>query len=97
MLTVAFGKSTMSRTQVQLWYNQSNEDREDVSEDSRPSRTSMSTTDEDIEAVRKMILDNHRITIREVADDVGISFDSCQAILTEVLGMKRVIAKIAKF
>ena len=29
---------------------------------------------------KKMILNNHRITIREVADDVGISFGLCQAI-----------------
>ena len=36
-----------------------------------------------------MILGNRRITIREVADDVGISFGSCQAIFTDVLGMKR--------
>ena len=41
-----------------------------------------------------MILDNRRITIREVGDDVGISFGSCQAIFTDVLGMKRASAKI---
>ena len=41
-----------------------------------------------------MILNNRRITIREVADDVGISFGSCQAILTDVLDMKRAAAKI---
>ena len=35
MLTVAFSKSTMSRTQVQLWYNQFKEGREDVTEDAR--------------------------------------------------------------
>ena len=33
-------------------------------------------------------------TIREVADDVGISFGSCQAIFTDVLEMKRAAAKI---
>ena len=42
-----------------------------------------------IEAVKKMILDNRRITIREVAVDGGIS-----AIFTDVLGMKRAAAKI---
>ena len=31
-----------------------------------------------------MILDNRRNTIAEVADDVGISFDSRQAIFTDV-------------
>ena len=42
----------------------------------------------------KIILDNRRITIREIADDVGILFSSCQAIFTDVLGMKRAVAKI---
>ena len=41
-----------------------------------------------------MILDNHRITITEVADDIGISFGSCQAIVMVVLGMKLAAAKI---
>ena len=41
-----------------------------------------------------MILDNCRITIREIADDVDISFGSCHAIITDVLGMKSAAAKI---
>ena len=41
-----------------------------------------------------MILNNRRITIRKVADDVGISFGSCQTIFTDILGMKSAAAKI---
>ena len=42
-----------------------------------------------------MILNNHLISIiEEVADGVGLSFGSCQAIFTDVLGMKRAAAKI---
>ena len=36
-----------------------------------------------------MILDNRRITIREVADDVDVSFGLCQAIFANVSDMKR--------
>ena len=36
---------------------------------------------------RKWFLDNRRITIWEVADNVAISFGLCQAIFTDVLGM----------
>ena len=50
MLTVAFGKSTVSRTQVQLWYNRFKEDRDDVNDDARPGSPCSSTTDENIEA-----------------------------------------------
>ena len=40
-----------------------------------------------------MILDNRRIAIREVADDVYVSFGSFPAIFMHVLGMKRAVAK----
>jgi hypothetical protein len=40
-----------------------------------------------------LILQNRHFTIREIAEDVGISFGSCQAILTEKLNMHRVAAK----
>ena len=96
MLTVAFGKSTMSGTQVQLWYKRFNKRREDVNDDVCPGYTSTSTTDENIEVVNKMILNNRRITIKEIADDVAISFGSCQAIFMHILGMKRVGAKIVQ-
>ena len=65
MLTVAFGKYTMNRTQVQLWYNRFEEGREDVNDDVRSGRLSMSTTDDNIEVVKIMILHNLRIIIRE--------------------------------
>ena len=91
MLIVAFVESTMSRTELQLRYK---EGREVVNDDPRPGRSNTSTIDENIEAVKKMILDNRRVSIREVADDVGISFGSCQANFTDVLGMKPAAAKI---
>ena len=75
-----------------MWYNLFKEGREDVNNDARPGCSSTSTTDENIEPVKKIILDNHRITIRDVADDVDISFGSCQAIFIVVLGIKRAAA-----
>ena len=66
MLIVVYDGSTMSRTQVQLWCNRFKEGREDVNDDVRSCRPSASTIDENIEAVKKMILDNCRITIRKV-------------------------------
>ena len=78
---MAFDEPTISGTQFQLRYNQFKEGLEDVYDDACIVRLSTSTTDENIEAVKKMILDNRRITIREVADDVEISFGLCQVIL----------------
>ena len=98
MLTVTFGESTMSTTQVQLWYNLFKEGREDVNDNTRRGRLSTSITDENIEAVKKIILDNPRLTIRQVADDVGISFGLNQAIFTNVLAMAwKIIPKLLNF
>ena len=73
MFTAAFGESTMSRTQIQLWYNRFKEGREDVNDDTRPGRPSTSTADENIETVKKMILDN----LRSLLGRLLIMFGSC--------------------
>ena len=93
-LTVTFGASTISRTQVQLWFNKFKEGREDDNNYACPGRSSTSATDENIEAVKKMGANNCRITIREIADGVAILFGSCQAIFTNMLGINHVTAKI---
>ena len=72
---MAFGESTMSRTQVHLCYNRFKEGREDVNDDAdyaHYGRPNTSRTDKNMEAVKKIILDNSRIAIKESADDVGI-------------------------
>jgi hypothetical protein len=43
-----------------------------------------------------LILQNCLLTIREIAEDVGISFGSCQAILTEKINMQLVAAKFLR-
>ena len=92
MLTIAYGESTLSNKNVYKWYKLFQEGRENVEDEPRPGRPSMSTTDENVEAVKEIVLKNRRITIREVAD-VGISVGSCHDILSDVLGMRRVSAE----
>ena len=92
MLTKAYGESAMSKTRVYEWYKHSQDGREDVEDDERFGRSSTSTIDENVEKVKEMVMNDRRITIREVADD-GISIGSCNEIFSNVLGMKRVAAK----
>ena len=75
------------------WYKLFQEDQENVEDEPRPGRPSTSTTDENVEAVKEIVLKNRRSTIREVAEDVGISVGSCHDILSDVLSMRRVSAK----
>ena len=41
-----------------MWYNQFKKGRENVNDDDHTGGPSMSTTDENLEAVKKIILDN---------------------------------------
>ena len=93
MLTKSYGESAMSKTRVYEWCNRFQDGREDVEDDARPRHPSTSTTDEYVEKVKEMVMNDRRITIRQVADDVGISIGSCYEIFSSVLGMKRVAAK----
>ena len=82
----------MSKTRVYDWYKRFQDGRGDVEDDERPERPSTSTTDENVEKVKEMVMNDRQITIREVADNVGISIGSCHEIFSNVLGMKRVAA-----
>ena len=83
----------MKRIQVQLWYNRFKEGPDDVNDDACSGHPSTSRTHENFEAVKKMILDNRQNTIREVANDVSISFGSCQAMFTA----PKVVSKLLNF
>ncbi|UYV64630.1 hypothetical protein LAZ67_3001396 [Cordylochernes scorpioides] len=72
MLTVAYGEATLDRSNVYRWYKIFSEGREDVNDEERAGRPSTSTTDEKINEVKKIILANRRITVREVAEDLNI-------------------------
>ena len=93
MLTVAYGEAILDRSNVYRWYKMFSEGREDVNDEERVGRPSMSTTEENIDEVKKIVLVNRRITVREVADDLNISIGSCHSIFTNHLGMTPVAAK----
>jgi len=83
----------MSRTQCYEWFKHFKEGRMSFGEDPRPGRPSTSTNDDHVERVHAAIRGNRRLTIREVADEVGISIGSCHQTFTEKLQMGRVCAK----
>ncbi|XP_011699708.1 PREDICTED: putative uncharacterized protein FLJ37770 [Wasmannia auropunctata] len=72
---------------VYRWYKMFSEGREDVNDEERAGgpNTSTTKTDENIDEVKKIVLANRRITVREVAEDLNISIDSCHSIFTNDL------------
>ena len=63
--------------------------REDVNDESRSGRSSTSTTDEIVEAVKKTVLENRRFSVREIVEDIDISVSLLHTMFSDVLGMRR--------
>jgi hypothetical protein len=92
-LNQAYGEECMSRTQCYKWFKRFKEGRMSGGEGPRSGRLCTSTNDNHVKTVRAVIRVNHRLTLREIADEVGVSIGSCHHIFTEKLQMCCVSAK----
>ena len=68
MLQKCFGEPTLSRTQVFEWHKAFSEGREVVENLPHASRPSTPVNDDNIEKVKKIVLENRRVGTREVAE-----------------------------
>ena len=89
----AFGDDAMSITQIKEWYNRFKDGRTSVESESRSGRPSTSRNDEVIDQVQTLVMQDRRVTIRELAEEMGISIGSAHSILREDLAMRRVSSK----
>jgi len=64
-----------------------------VDSEPRHGRPSTSRNDNVIKEVQTLAMQDHRITVRELTDEVGVSIGSVHTILTADLGLRRVSAK----
>ena len=93
MITSVYGDSSLSRTQCYEWFRRFKNGRESTEDDHRSGRPSTSTDASHVRQIDELVHSNRRLTVREMSVDCDISFGSCQNILTEHLGMRRIAAK----
>jgi len=93
MLQQAYGEDCLSRKQCHAWYRRFKSGRTSIEDDPKSGRPSTSIDDDHFEKVLAVIRQNRRLTVREVAEEVGICKSSCYLILTEKLKMRRVAAE----
>ncbi|XP_018307965.1 uncharacterized protein [Mycetomoellerius zeteki] len=98
MLGNCFGSDALKKTTVYECHERFRSGRESVEDDERSGRSSTSKTDENINKVREMLINNSKLTIRELADlklgDLNIAYGSVQDIVVNDLGLRRVAAKL---
>ena len=83
----------MSRTRLFEWYMRFKEGREMVEDDYRSGRPSTSRTDENVERVRQKVRSDRRLTVRMIADELGMNSERVWRIIAEDLGWGRSVQK----
>ena len=94
MLNMAYGDVAMKRVTCFRWHKRFKNGRLSFEDDERSGRTSTSTDDPHIYEINTLVRANRRLTVRELAEECGISVSSCHHILTEELKMHRIAAKL---
>lgn len=90
---VAFSQSVMGKTRSYEWCKRFDEHREDGKDNECPGLLSISTTNHRVEKVMKMIMDDCRIIVITVTDNIDISVGSWLANSLDFFDVKRVAAK----
>jgi hypothetical protein len=93
MLQETFGDNAMSQSRTFLWCKRFKDGQMSVDDDERSGRPSTSTTPENIAKVREAILADHRQTIHDVCEIVGLSYGTVQRTLADNLNMRRISAR----
>jgi hypothetical protein len=81
----AFGDDAVWVTQIKEWFSRFKDGRMWADSDQRSRRPSTSRNVDVIDKVQTLITEDHRLTVQEVADKVGISRGSANTILNEEL------------
>ena len=88
-----FGNEALSPTRLKQWFKRFKDSHASVESDPRSGRPSTSRKEEVLDQVREKVLENCRLTVREIVAEMGISTGSVHSILTEDLNLRRVSAK----
>ena len=93
MLNTAYGDVAMKRATCFRWHKRFKNGQLSVEDDEHSGRPSTSTDDPHIDEINTLVQANQCSTVRELAEECGISVGSCHHILTEKLKMHGIAAK----
>ncbi|KAJ4450406.1 hypothetical protein ANN_01830 [Periplaneta americana] len=88
-----FGEDAMGVTQIKEWFNRFKDGRTSAESEQRCGRPQTARSAAVVERVRNFVMADRRLTVREIAEEVGVSKDSAHAIFRDDLNMNRVAAK----
>lgn len=93
LLQETLGEDCPSTKTVYNWWNKFRDGCQSIYDSDRSGAPSSAVTSETIEIVRHIIDDDPHLSLRGVAELTGFSYYAVRTILTEQLGMSRVVAR----
>lgn len=78
---------------VERWYLEFQRGHSSLSDKPREGRPKTAMTQENVDAVRQLIVEDRHVTYREIEASVGISGTTIQKILHEELGVRKLISR----
>ena len=93
-LQTVYGENTPADNTIYRWINCLKEGREDLKDDQRGGRTSTSTSEANVEAVRILLEEESRADVRELSGILGISVGSVDSILKEHSNLYEAIGEV---
>lgn len=94
LLKEAYGDQSLSSAQVKRWHKSFKEGREDVEDEQRSGRPSTTQTDEDVNRVREFLNIDRRASLREISEELNLTYYNVREIVTAKLEMRKVCAKL---
>ncbi len=94
MIQKAYGKDALSKSQVGRWHKAFREGREDIEDEQRTGRPSTSHTLDSVAKVKAVLDSDQRLSVRLIADKVGLPKSIVYEIGTTELQMQKFFAKL---
>ena len=89
-MLATMGDDAPALSTVKKWAAEFKRGRESLEDDPRSGRPASASTQENIDRVHHMVMDDRRLTVNQIADAVAISRERVENILHKELGMSKV-------
>ncbi|CAH1989497.1 unnamed protein product [Acanthoscelides obtectus] len=92
-LLSVFGNEAPHQSTISRWYGEFKRGRVSLSDDSRVGAAETAVTQENVDAVRKLIIEDGNVTYREIEASLKILKTSTQTILNEELEVRKLVSR----
>ncbi|CAH1997966.1 unnamed protein product [Acanthoscelides obtectus] len=92
-LLSVFGNEAPHQSTISRWYGEFKRGRVTLSDDPRMGAPKTAVTQENVDAMRKLIIEDRHVTYREIEASLKISKTSVQKILHEELGLRKLVSR----